>query len=178
MKVNIRDLTLDDIDTLAHILVTANEHAFRGLVPDSILAFPEAESADNWRSFLGGEGLPDGDFMLIAEVEGQVVGYAWGGRNYKEPEFAGELRQINVLPEYQGRGVGRQLLCQVACRLAAQNMHGMRVEALCINPNRVFYQRLGGVYVREYPYDWDGYVTPACAYGWADTAALLAACPR
>lgn len=175
MTTPIRDLTPDDIDALAHILVTANDATFRGLVPDACLEFTEAESAANWRRFLLGEGqgLPEGDCMLIAEVDGQAVGYAWGGASDHEPEYAGELRQISVLPAYQGRGVGRQLVCEVARRLDAQGIRSMRVWAVCINPNRAFYERLGAVFVREFPFDWDGFATSGCVYGWADTMPLL-----
>jgi GNAT superfamily N-acetyltransferase len=177
MTVTIRDLTLDDIDALAHVLVTAIERAFRGLVPDKCLEFTEAESAANWRRFLvDGEGLPAGDFMLVAEADGQVVGYTWGGANDQEPEYAGEIRQIMMLPGYQGRGIGRQLVCALARRLAEQNIYSLRVWAVCVNPNGAFYQHLGAVFVREFPYDWDGYATSGCVYGWADTAALLEPC--
>lgn len=49
----------------------------------------------------------------------------------------------------------------------------MSVWAVCVNPNRAFYERLGATFVREFPYDWDGCVTPGCVYGWTDTKALL-----
>lgn len=180
MTFTIRDLSLDDIPALAHVLVTANEHAFRGLLPDETLDFPEAESAANWRSFLEGEGLPEGDFILIAQADGgEVVGYAWGGRNHKEQAFAGELRQLNVLPAYQGRGIDRLLTCHLARRLAEQGISSLRVETLQINPNRLFYERLGGIFVREFPYEGDVFTVPAYVYGWADIRTLLDQChPR
>lgn len=173
----IRALTLDDIPALAHIVVTANDHAFRGLLPDETLDFPESESAANWRHFLEGEGLPEGDFMLVAQAEnGEVVGYIWGGRNWKEKAFAGELRQINILPAYQGQGIGRLLMCHLARRFVAQGISSVRVEVLKINPNRPFYERLGGVFVREFPYAGDVFTVPAYVYGWADIQTLLVHC--
>lgn len=48
----IRDVVPDDADALAHILITAEEHTFRGLVPDACLQSTEAESAANWKRFL------------------------------------------------------------------------------------------------------------------------------
>lgn len=180
MTFTIRDLTLEDIPALAHILVTANRHAFRGLLPDETLEFTEAESAANWRRFLVDEGLPDGDFMLVAQTEtGEVVGYIWGGPNWKEEAFAGELRQINILPDFQGRGIGRLLTCHLARRFVEEGISSLRVETLKINPNRPFYERLGGVFVREFPYEGDVYTVPAYVYGWADIRTLLDQCqPR
>jgi ribosomal protein S18 acetylase RimI-like enzyme len=177
MTFTIRVLTLDHVPALAHILVTANEHAFRGLLPDETLNFTEAESAANWRHFLEGEGLPEGDFMLVAQAEnGEVVGYIWGGRNKKEDDFAGELRQINILPAYQRQGIGRLLACHLARRFVEQGIRSLRVETLQINPNRPFYERLGGVFVREFPYEGDVFTVPAYVYGWADIQTLLAHC--
>jgi hypothetical protein len=63
--ITLRPVTPDDANALAHVLITANETAFRGLVPDQCLTFTEAESAANWRRFLAGEGLPDGDFAVV-----------------------------------------------------------------------------------------------------------------
>lgn len=176
MILTIRDLTPDDIDALAHILVTANDHAFRGLIPDKIVDFPEEESAANWREFLEGEGLPVDDFMLVAEVDGQVVGYTWGGPNDKEAEYGGEIRQLNLLPAYQKRGIGRQLVCVLARRLADRNIHSLRVWTLCVNPNRAFYERLGGVFVREFSPELDGFILSGCIYGWTDTRPLIDSC--
>lgn len=171
MDITLRDIRPDDAPALAHVLVTANAHAFRGLVPDHLLEFSEAESAANWKRMLT-EGLPDGDFMIAAETaRGEFVGYAWGGA-YDDPRYPGELRQLMVLPAYQKRGIGRLLVRQVAKRLAAQSIHRMRVEVLHINPNRAFYERLGGVFVEEGVWDWDGVLLPKYVYGWSDTSSL------
>lgn len=172
MNVTLRDVTPDDAEALAHVLITAGESAFRGLVPDQCLTFTEAESAANWRRFLGGEGVPEADIFVVAVVDGEVVGYVWGGPNDKDQVYGGELRQIQILPEYQGRGVGRKLVAYVAEKLASQKIYSMRVEVMCVNPNRAFYERLGAKYVSEHPYDWDGVIMPSCVYGWADTRGL------
>lgn len=174
MAISLRDVVPDDADALAHVLIPSNNHAFQGRVPEVCLEFTEAESSANWKRMLD-EGLPDGDFMVVAMTAGMVVGYTWGGPNTKDMRYAGELRQIAVLPTYQGQGIGRQLVCYVAQRLAdEQDIHSMLVEVLHINPNRAFYERLGAQYVSERPYEWDGVPFVMDAYGWADTGALLA----
>src|SRR4051812_14231130 len=143
MTIILRDMLPSDAPAPAHILIEANEHAFRGLIPDQCLEFTEDESAAIWqRTFLSG--LPADDFMIAATLStGEMIGYTWGGPNTKEPDFAGELRQVSVLPEYQGQGIGRQLVCALAQRLLDQDLHSMRVEVLRVNPNRAFYERLG-----------------------------------
>jgi ribosomal protein S18 acetylase RimI-like enzyme len=174
VEITLRDILPGDAPTLAHILIAANEHAFRGRVPDQCLEFSEAESTANWQRALT-QGLPEGDFMLVAQTPvGEVVGYAWGGA-FDDATFQGELRQIMVLPTYQGQGIGSSLLCRVAERLLEQQIHNMRVEVLYVNPNRAFYERMGGVFLEEGLYDWDGVMLPRYVYGWEDTHALLAA---
>ena len=103
----------------------------------------------------------------------QVIGFAWGGPNTKDYEYDGELRQIAVLPAYQGRGIGRLLVCHVARYLIELGMHRMMVEVLRVNPNRLFYEHLGATYVSEHPYNWDGVILSSCVYGWADIRPLL-----
>lgn len=174
MELVLRDVTPDDGKSLAHVLITANEEVFRGRVPDECLEFSEEESATNWTLFLEQGGLPKEDFMVVAETaQGEVVGYTWGGPNIKEAEYGGELRQISILPDYQRKGIGRRLVCHVAEQLAKQAIHSLRVEVLKVNPHREFYARLGGTFINEFPYDWDGVILPACVYAWADTSTLL-----
>lgn len=174
-RITLRDVTAQDAAALAQVLVTANDDAFRGRVPDHILDFSEEESATNWQVMLD-EGLPPDDFMVLAQTgAGKVVGYTWGGPFSSDPRYRGELRQIAVLPAYQRRGIGRRLICEVARRLAAQGIDSMLLEVMEVNPNRAFYERLGGRLVSKFIRDWDGVACTACCYGWPDTAILLAA---
>jgi ribosomal protein S18 acetylase RimI-like enzyme len=167
----LRDVRVGDAEALAHILITANDAAFRGRVPDHCLTFTEAESADNWRRTLVG-GMPPEEIFVVAEMAGgSPVGYAWGGP-HDDPGFRGELRQIAVIPSAQGNGIGRCLVRHVARRLAAQNIRSLRVEVLLVNPNRRFYERLGARYLSEHDFDWDGVVLPMGVYGWPDTTSL------
>jgi GNAT superfamily N-acetyltransferase len=174
MDIAIRDIGPSDAPSLAHILITANDHAFRGLVPDQCLEFTEAESEANWRKFLS-QGLPADDFMLVAETPThEGVGYAWARPNTKDNLYQAELRQLMVLPDYQGQGIGRLLVRISAQRLLAKELRSLRVEVLRVNPNRPFYEHLGATYQSDYDYDWDGVSLSMCVYGWPDIRLLLA----
>jgi ribosomal protein S18 acetylase RimI-like enzyme len=129
----------------------------------------------NWQRFFLDGGLPSGDFIIVAQSSGgQVVGYTWGGLYPPDVRYRGEVRQLAVHPDYQGRGIGRRLVQMVAARLARRDCHSLRVDVLEVNPNRAFYERLGALYVGQGPYDWDGVTLNSYTYGWADTAALIA----
>jgi len=171
MDVHLRDVTLDDIESLAHINITANESAFRGLVPDECLIFTEAESAANWRRFLGEEGLSAGDFMVIAEAaDGEAMGYVWGGEH---EDGSGVVRQLFVLPTHHRHGLGRRLVGHVAERLAERGIYRMTVEVAQVNPNRLFYECLGAMWLSEHPFEWDGVPMMMDVYQWEDTRLLL-----
>ena len=140
-------------------------------IQDQCLTLTEAQSAANWRRTLVA-GLPPHDCFVVAEPPGgEPLGYAWGGP-HDDPAYRGELRQIAVLPSAQRRGVGRVLVRHVASRLAAAGIHSLRVETLQVNPNRLFYERLGAHYLAACEFEDDGVVLPACRYGWADTRPL------
>lgn len=171
-EIGLRDARVDDAEALAHILITAMDAAFRGRVPDRCLAFTEAESAANWRRTLVA-GLAPGDVMVVAEWPGGApVGYAWAGPRDDDSVYRGELRQIQVLPSEQGKGIGRLLVSHVAGRLAGRGIHSLRVEVLAVNPHRGFYERLGARWLAEHDSDWEGVVLPECVYGWANTRSL------
>jgi ribosomal protein S18 acetylase RimI-like enzyme len=154
-------------------MIAAMRSAFRGIVPQQNLEWPD--SAANWKRGLT-NGLGAGIFLDVAQTQdGLVIGYAMGGPSTVDPAYQGELIHIHVLPDYQRQGIGGLLVRHVARRLAAGGIHSMCVKVMHANPNRTFYERLGGHYVSEHPYDWDGVILPECVYGWADTRTLIEA---
>ena len=173
MNIVIREAVLDDADALAHVLVTATRAAFEGVVPEYCLQWSEPESAANWKIALT-EGFDAGEFLVVAETaDGLVIGYAMGGSSTDNPVYRGELKALYVLPAYHRRGIGRLLVKHVASRLAEQGVQSLFVRVMKDNPNRPFYERMGGQYLSERPYDWDSYILPEYVYGWKDTGRLL-----
>jgi hypothetical protein len=63
----LRDVEVGDAEALAHILITANEAAFRGRSPDQCLTLTEVQRAANWRRTLMA-GLPPGDFLVVVRA--------------------------------------------------------------------------------------------------------------
>jgi ribosomal protein S18 acetylase RimI-like enzyme len=160
----------DDAEVLAEVMIAALRGAFQGIVPDHILEWPD--SVTNWRRGFA-EGFGDGVFLDVALADdGMVVGYVMGGLS-GDAAYQGEVISLMVLPTYQGKGVGGMLVRHVAKRLAERGIHSLCVKVIRSNPNRIFYERLGGQYVSEHPYDWDGVLMPECLYGWKDTRGLV-----
>jgi GNAT superfamily N-acetyltransferase len=168
---------------LGKSLVSANESAFRGLVPDACLEWTAEQSAANWtRNFKDDGMLKDGECLYVAEVEnGRVVGLASLGDvrpldkvdQPVDPVYAYELLVLNVDADWHRLGIGRQLVARAASELVAKDINHLLVRVLKDNPNRYFYERMGAVYLGSEPYNWDGYQTQQLIYGWTDTGKLV-----
>jgi ribosomal protein S18 acetylase RimI-like enzyme len=169
--IRVREAVLADAEALARVNIDAMRSAFAGLVPRHLLEWPD--SVANWKKGLT-EGLGKDVFLDVVQAEnGLVVGYVMGGPNQANPLYEGEVMVLNVLPDYQRQGIGALLVRHAAKRLAENGIHSLCVRTLRINPNRSFYERLGGVFVSEQPYDWDGVIFAEYLYAWENTSMLL-----
>lgn len=122
--VRIRPVRLADVEAI-------HEIRHQSSVQSSTLALASERLEDN-RRFL--EHLGSDDHILVAEVDGRVVGMA--GLHVKQ----GKLRHSGVIgmmvhDQYQGRGIGRRLL--VALLDLADNQLGLvRVELEVLADNQ------------------------------------------
>ncbi|GAA4961598.1 phosphinothricin acetyltransferase [Nonomuraea thailandensis] len=99
----VRALTETDLPAVAGI--------YAHYVTTTVATFDETPlTADDWRAKAGGitgAGLP----FLVAEVEGEVAGYAYVARYRPKPAYRHTLEDtIYLAPGRTGRGLGRLLL--------------------------------------------------------------------
>ncbi len=154
-----------DAAEIARVHVATWRTAYRGLLPDDFLdSLSEPGYEARWVRAISDPGIR----VYVAEESEKVVGFASGGRERAgEPEFSGELYALYVLDEAQGRGHGRQLVRAVVDGLRETGLPNMIVWVLRDNPNaRRFYERLGGVFVREQPITIGSAVLQEVGYGW------------
>jgi len=86
------------------------------------------------------EACPEG--ILVAEIDGQVVGYITS--RIDQESKIGWIPNLAVLPEHQGRGIGKQLMQAVLDRLRAEGMELAKIETLTQNPvGTTFYPKMG-----------------------------------
>ncbi len=82
---------------------------------------PTARTADGYGSWLVSQLEVDDVIVLVAEVEGTVVGYTYSGLEGNDWMAlrgpAGVLHDIVVDPSHRGQGIGRQLLEATAATL-------------------------------------------------------------
>jgi ribosomal protein S18 acetylase RimI-like enzyme len=161
----VRPAVIEDAKAIARVHVASWRTTYRGLLADDFLAsLGEEPYTDRWRRVIG-DGLSR---VFVVDEAGDVVGFASCGRERAgEVGFSGELYAIYVLESAQRRGNGRELVRAVAGALREMKLTDMIVWVLRDNiAARRFYERLGGVYVREQPITIGTTTLDEVSYGW------------
>jgi ribosomal protein S18 acetylase RimI-like enzyme len=167
----VRRAVVDDAHAIERVRTDTWRVAYRGLVPDSLL---DGLGYDATRRRALMSALPSHQFALVAEDDRAVVGFCVGGRARPPDErFGGEVYAIYVLPEHQGRGAGRALLQAAAKELVDRGHVSMIIWVLRENaPSRRFYERMGGVHLRDEERELQGVRITESGYAWEDTGPL------
>ncbi len=172
----IRPADTGDAAGIGKVHARSWQTSYPGIVPDEYL---DAIDVDEWserqRRHLAE--ASDGLVSLVAEIDGQIVGWAVGGPNREPvPDYAGELYAIYLLAEHQRRGVGLKLTVATACWLLAAGMGSMIVWVLEANHRaRRFYEALGARYCLEREVEIGGTDLSEVSYGWSDLSHLCTA---
>ncbi len=103
MNITYRIAEPDDAATCIVLRGETRENAF------SIAALAELGiTQDSWRAAICDGSLPG----HVAIEQGAIVGYCFGDRN------SGEILVLALLPDYEGRGIGKQLLDLMVAELS------------------------------------------------------------
>jgi len=171
--VTIRRARLGDAAAIARVEIETWRETYAGVLPDkALLGMSERRKTATWRAAIAGS--KSGARVLVAECSGEgVVGFgSCGPARPSSLRHDGEVFTLYLLPDFQGRGVGRALLGALFASLAGAGMHSALIWVLDVNPSRFFYQAMGGAPVaRRNEHLW-GTAVRAMAYGWDDLAAL------
>ena len=170
--VRVRRAVVDDADAIERVRTDTWRDAYRGLMPDTLL---DGLGYDATRRRAQMSALPAHQFVLVAEEGGAVVGFCIGGRSRPpEERYSGEVYAVYVLPEHHGRGAGRALLEAAAKELVDRGHPSMIIWVLRENaPARRFYERMGGVHVRDEERELEGVRITESGYGWEDISRSL-----
>ena len=113
--------------------------------PRSIIDLPEL------RIYIEGFGTQHGDYCLVAEVCGQVVGASWvrlmddyGHVDEHTPSLA-----ISLVENYRNKGIGTQLIKTLLHQLEKEGYTQVSLSVQKANPAYHLYCRLGFTVVRE-----------------------------
>lgn len=162
---SIRLAEVRDAAAIAHVHVQSWLTTYRGLVPEEYLtSLNEAERIPIWKEWLTRD-----ISVFVAEIEGNIVGFAGGGP-IREPlaAYDAELYTIYLLQQVQGRGIGKNLLRTVAEALVRADHTSMLVWVLEQNPAVRFYERTGAGRLTSKQIEIGGISLTELALGWPD----------
>lgn len=133
-----------DVQGLARVHVEGWRAAYRGLLPDSLLDRLSVERrTEQWGGFLAE--TDEGD-VVVADADGDVVGFAWVGpaRDDDADASTGELLAIYLLAEHWDAGIGKALHDAGVERLRARGFARATLWVLDGNERaQAFYERQG-----------------------------------
>lgn len=107
--------------------------------PRSVVDLPELQV------YVAGFGTQLGDYCLVAEVAGTVVGAAWSRimQDYGHIDDRTPSLAISMLPEYRGLGIGAQLLHSLLLLLQENGYLQFSLSVQKDNPALRLYERAG-----------------------------------
>ncbi len=171
MPVRIEPANLTESDAITQVHIASWLTTYRGLIPDQTLdQISFQRRREMWQKVL----LEDPTRVLVARDDGQVIGFAHFGTELShDPVYHGELYAIYLLQDYQRQGWGARLIQSTAQGLLQRGFTTMLVWVLAQNPACAFYEKLGGLYLRQKPVEFNGVTLMESAYGWDDLRTLL-----
>jgi GNAT superfamily N-acetyltransferase len=161
--VSIRRASGQDAGAIAHVHVQSWRTTYAGIVPEEYLAgLKESERTPLWQDWLSRD-TP----VFVAEKDGEVVGFASGGK-LREPleDYDAELFAIYLLERAQRQGIGTALLRCVAEWLRTQGFKSMAVWVLADNLSVGFYEESGAQRISSKEIEIGGVVLAELALGW------------
>jgi ribosomal protein S18 acetylase RimI-like enzyme len=144
----IRRIEADELDLIEPLWNALREH-HSSVTPELGRPRPRLESWLRRRSQYEAWLADEGAFVLLAERDGQGVGYAMvhvrtGSPTWPLSERAGEIETLSVLPDERGQGTGSALLEIVRRELAAQGVSELSLHVMHTNSDALrFYERHG-----------------------------------
>jgi L-amino acid N-acyltransferase YncA len=169
----IREARATDAAGIARVTVDTWRTTYTGMVNQEFLdSLSYEKSTDGWQKALSDTTSPR--FLYVAEDgNSKIVGFAGGGPEATgNKTFTGELGVIYILKSHQRRGIGRQMAVKVALSLQQRGHNSMIVWVIAANPNRAFYEALGGQTTGKREKAIGGKSIPEIANGWHDLSAF------
>ncbi|MGE7929817.1 N-acetyltransferase family protein [Lysinibacillus xylanilyticus] len=164
---NIRKANSQDAQGIGKVHVDSWRTTYKGILPDDFLNNLSYEQ----RTELWKKNISDAtNYVLVAENEqNEIIGFATGGtRKTNLVPNATDLTSIYLLEEYQGMGIGKQLLKEIFAYFKLKGYEKVFVEVLADNKTRNFYEYYGAQYVNNIEIKIGGKVLEELIYVWND----------
>ncbi len=158
---------------IARVHVETWRNTYAGMVPEAyLLEMSESRQAIVWQRNL--DNLEDKDMVLVAEAGEEIVGFAnFGLTRSPDLPYEGEVYALYVTVDWQGQGVGRDLVTGAFECFQEFGIDSALVWVLAENPSRFFYESLKGQRIAQRQESFVGQTLNELAYGWRDIEGWL-----
>jgi len=164
MPTLIRQAKPTDLDAIVQVHVGSWRETYRGIMPNEILDNLNAEGRRRyWEGRLQNQKATN----FVAEVDGQVVGFACCGPNRETlKDYDAEVYAIYLMAAHHSKGLGKGLWQSCTDVLKSQSFQKVVVWVLKDNPSKQFYIRGGGQWEAEDTFNLGKHELVHEAYGW------------
>ena len=164
----IQEANLKHAQGLANVHIKTWRHSYKGIIDQDYLdSLNLKQREERWTNILQTPNRKSQIYVTLNSKD-QVIGfYSIGESREKEHNFTHELMAIYILPEYQGRGLGRFMFEDIKQKLHALNAKSLCVVVLKEGPAVAYYKKMGaqiiqarkdeigGKQYKEYLMGWD-----------------------
>ncbi|MCM3388828.1 GNAT family N-acetyltransferase [Ureibacillus chungkukjangi] len=162
----VRKAVMADAAGIAKVHVDSWRTTYKGIIPDDFLNKLSYEQ----RTELWNRNLAEEDnYVAVAEdEEGKIIGFASASkREENSTPNSSDLTSIYLLEEYQGQGIGKNILQHIFLHFKSLGLQKIFVDVLAENNTRHFYEyygaklysttqiKIGGKVLDELIYEWD-----------------------
>lgn len=163
---HIRSAQVADARSIARVHIASSEEAYRRLA-GAWKVLDEAELARKWEGWLTAAQDDPMRVEMVAEVDGDVVGFATAGPARRDDLEANlELYVIHVLPSHRGRGVGGRLWSAICGEVRGAELKSFYVATFAELRCCSFYEARGGELVERELGHYQGGEVTKLVYRW------------
>jgi ribosomal protein S18 acetylase RimI-like enzyme len=171
--IKIRRATRSDATEIGRVYVETWQSTYAGILPDTMLAHMSDVRQSAWWARALGEPDEARGIFVADDADMGVVGFGSCGPVRDLPDGlagterrVGEVYTLYVEPDFQNQGLGRRLLDAMFRQLRADGCDAVVLWMLANNPNRFFYEGMGGRIVGAQRERFAGASVGEIAYAW------------
>lgn len=168
----IRVATIEDTKGIAKVHVDSWRTTYQGIIPEDFLNNLSYEQRTNlWILNISKANI----HLLVAQnSEGEIIGFAdcWKRETNTVPNST-DLTSIYLLEEYQGKGIGKELLKHLFKHIQEQGYQKVFVDVLEENKTCSFYERYGAKLYNTVPIKIGGKLLNERIYIWENIDEVL-----
>ncbi|MDQ0110741.1 GNAT family N-acetyltransferase [Paenibacillus harenae] len=168
----IRKASLEDAKGIAKVHVDSWKSTYKHIISDEFLNnLSYDQRSDLWNRNIS----KHGNYVFVAlNNEEEIIGFAdCGKRESNNIDNSGDLTSIYLLEEYQGKGIGKQLLKTLFLQFEDLGYNKVFVEVLKDNKTRYFYEYYGANLFKSELITISGNELSLLKYEWSNIGEVL-----